>query len=289
MLALVLALGCFLANADSLSVKANENYLQQDQVMSEQNYDNAVTASDVYGGFGKLSNQMYPKKDGDNGYIYYTQSSKTIGILRLGHTYTNNSLTEYAQIPVLTENLENFKKSLEEEMLKEDEIRVQRRIAANQKELKPKKILDKKTIDDTAVLPILTDEAIEKVEAEEQKKIEEKKIVKEEIKEEEKPRKRDIIKELFKDRKEKNVEPPKVQIDERESKAILVDEKKEQSKTIPAKKENNSNQVTEVKKEEKKLEHKRIDYQPEILDETPLPKKEEKEKKESRYSDDDDF
>ena len=193
------------------------------------------------------------------------------------------------EIPVLTENLENFKKSLEEEMLKEDEIRVQRRIAANQKELKPKKILDKKTIDDTAVLPILTDEVIEKVEAEEPKKIEEKKIVKEEIKEEEKTRKRDIIKELFKDRKEKNVEPPKVQIDERESKAILVDEKKEQSKTIPAKKENNSNQVTEVKKEEKKLEHKRIDYQPEILDETPLPKKEEKEKKESRYSDDDDF
>lgn len=100
MLALVLALGCFLANADSLSVKANENYLQQDQVLSEQNYDNAVTASDVYGGFGKLSNQMYPKKDGDNGYIYYTQSSKTIGILRLGHTYTNKSLTEYAPITV---------------------------------------------------------------------------------------------------------------------------------------------------------------------------------------------
>ena len=171
-------------------------------------------------------------------------------------------------------------------MLKEDEIRVQRRIAANQKELKPKKILDKKTIDDTAVLPILTDEVVERVETEEQKKIEEKKILKEEIKEEEKSRKRDIIKELFKDRKEKTVEPPKVQIDERESKAVLVDEKKEQVMPVPTKRENNSKQVKEVKKEEKKSEPKRIDYQPEILDETPLPKKDEKE---SRYSDDDDF
>lgn len=101
MLALVLALGCFLANADSLSVKANENYLQQDQVLSELNYDNVVTASDVWGGFVDLSCQMYPKKEGNNGYLYYAQSTHTVGVLRLGHTYTNKSLTNYTPITVV--------------------------------------------------------------------------------------------------------------------------------------------------------------------------------------------
>ncbi len=100
MLALVLALGCYLTNAEPLSAEANDTYLQQDQVISEHNYDNATSASDVWSGFAQLSNQIFPKKDGDNGYIYYAQETRTVGVLRLGHSYTNQSLTNYTPITV---------------------------------------------------------------------------------------------------------------------------------------------------------------------------------------------
>ena len=72
----------------------------KETVLFESNYDDVTTASDVWGGFSALSNQMYPKKEGENGYIYYAQSTQAIGVLRLGHSYTHKALTGYTPITV---------------------------------------------------------------------------------------------------------------------------------------------------------------------------------------------
>ncbi len=72
-----------------------------EKVLFKSDFNNVTAAGGTGDGFAPLSNQMYPKKDGDNGYIYYAQSNCTIGILRLGHSYTNKSLTDYTPIKVV--------------------------------------------------------------------------------------------------------------------------------------------------------------------------------------------
>ena len=72
------------------------------------------------------------------------------------------------EIPVLTKNLEDFKKNLEEEIQKESEISVIKTTNAEKKEEKATKILDIKEIEDTAILPVLPPKEVERLEEEEQ-------------------------------------------------------------------------------------------------------------------------
>lgn len=59
------------------------------------------------------------------------------------------------EMPVLTRNLEDFKKSLEEEIEKEEEIMVRKTSGAKvEKETKAIKILDKDVIEDTAIVSL---------------------------------------------------------------------------------------------------------------------------------------
>lgn len=75
------------------------------------------------------------------------------------------------EMPVLTRNLEDFKKSLEEEIEKEEEIAVRKTSGAKvEKETKAIKILDKDVIDDTAIVSLKNIE-IAKKEDEENKKV----------------------------------------------------------------------------------------------------------------------
>lgn len=67
------------------------------------------------------------------------------------------------EIPVLTKNLEEFKKNLEEEIQKESKIEIMQTINTNNKEEKATKILDIKTIEDTAILPVLPIKEIERL------------------------------------------------------------------------------------------------------------------------------
>lgn len=59
------------------------------------------------------------------------------------------------EMPVLTKNLEDFKKNLEEEIQKESEIEIMKTINSVPKEEKAAKILDINEIEDTAILPEL--------------------------------------------------------------------------------------------------------------------------------------
>lgn len=71
------------------------------------------------------------------------------------------------EMPVLTKNLEDFKKNLEEEIQKESKINILTPVGElPKKQEKPQKILDIKTIEDTAIIPVLTPEVIEKYEVE---------------------------------------------------------------------------------------------------------------------------
>lgn len=70
------------------------------------------------------------------------------------------------EIPVLTKNLEDFKKNLEEEIQKESEIAVIKTTNAEKKEEKATKILDIKEIEDTAILPVLPPKEVEHLEDE---------------------------------------------------------------------------------------------------------------------------
>ncbi len=76
------------------------------------------------------------------------------------------------EIPVLTKNLEDFKKNLEEEIQKESEIKILKTVNTNQKEEKASKILDMNQIEDTAIIPVLEENEIERLyeETEEPKK-----------------------------------------------------------------------------------------------------------------------
>lgn len=89
------------------------------------------------------------------------------------------------EMPVLTKNLENFKKSLEEEIQKEEqfEIRKTSGIIKHKKEFeKTPKVLDKTKIEDTAINPVIKEESL--IDKKELKKASEKKeISKEESKE----------------------------------------------------------------------------------------------------------
>ncbi len=174
------------------------------------------------------------------------------------------------EIPVLTKNLENFKKSLEEEIEREEQVHVVKKEAKLKEETKPTKILDKDEIDNTAVIPVIKIDTIAEP-------------TKEEKEEEERPPKREIIKELFKNRKPKEVEPPKVKGDQLEDQIIV--EKKEVKKDIPLQKKVEQPKkkieqpVKEIKKEEpaKKVEPRKVEPTPVFT------------KKETRYSGDDDF
>ncbi len=180
------------------------------------------------------------------------------------------------EIPVLTKNLENFKKSLEEEIEREEQVHVVKKEAKLKEETKPTKILDKDEIDNTAVIPVINIETLEEP-------------TKEEKEEEERPPKREILKELFKNRKPKEVEPPKVKGDQLED-PIIKEEKKvtqkenalskkvEQQK-IEQPKKKIEQPAKELKKEEpvKKEEPRKVEPTPVLV------------KKETRYSGDDDF
>ncbi len=173
------------------------------------------------------------------------------------------------EIPVLTQNLENFKKSLEEEIDREEKVNVIKKVSDTKEETKKTKILDKEKIENTAVMPIINIDTIEEP-------------VKEEVVEEAPhPPKREILKELLKDRKTKEIEPPR-----------LKEELKEEPKKIelPTKKEQPQIEVLEVeipkKNETKTILKKEIINQEELptikKDPTPV-------KRETKYSGDDDF
>ena len=64
------------------------------------------------------------------------------------------------EIPVLTKNLENFKKSLEEEIEREEKVHVIKETSKEESKKKTK-VLDKDEIDNTAVIPIIDIDPIE--------------------------------------------------------------------------------------------------------------------------------
>ena len=77
------------------------------------------------------------------------------------------------ELPVLTKNLENFKKNLEEEIKKENKTDIKPTVDAElNKESKPIKILDINEIEDTAIVPIV--EESKKKQAKKEAKKEEK-------------------------------------------------------------------------------------------------------------------
>ena len=198
------------------------------------------------------------------------------------------------EIPVLTQNLENFKKNLEEEMKREDEINVIKKSSSIEDENKTKKILDTKTIDSTDVIPIL------------ETKIEESVELPKEVEEQPKHPRREIFKELFKDSKEKVIEPlnlieeEKVEIKKEEEKPKIVEKPKvvEQPKKVEKKVEQPKIEIDKVlakaasQPQPQKIEVKQIPKEePKPIAKTEVPKQqvEEKIKKEQRYSGDDDF
>lgn len=65
------------------------------------------------------------------------------------------------EIPVLTKNLEDFKKNLEEEIQKESEIEIIQNANTKNKNEKASKILDIGEIEDTSILPVLRKDEIE--------------------------------------------------------------------------------------------------------------------------------
>lgn len=72
---------------------------EKDTVLFESNYENAL-ATDSVETFKKVSNQLYPKQEEDNKYLYYAQYDNTIGILRLGHSYADTKRDEYEPVKV---------------------------------------------------------------------------------------------------------------------------------------------------------------------------------------------
>lgn len=83
--------------------------------------------------------------------------------LPLEATNINEDVT--FEMPVLTRNLEEFKKSLEEEIEKEEEIAVRKTSGTKiERETKAIKILDKDVIDDTAIVPLKNIEIAKKEE-----------------------------------------------------------------------------------------------------------------------------
>lgn len=105
MLALVLALGVFLTNAGWQIVKAAETQQQQDEELFNSDYNDVTNWNkyDATSGWDnawcpKLSGQIYPQKDGDNGYLTHTQNQHSLGVIRLGHSYQDkdkNDLSKY--------------------------------------------------------------------------------------------------------------------------------------------------------------------------------------------------
>ena len=173
------------------------------------------------------------------------------------------------EIPVLTKNLENFKKSLEEEIEREEKINVIKKTSDTKKEAKPVKIFDKEKIDNTDILPIID--------------IDKEDILVEEVKNEEivQPPKREILKELFRDKKNKIVEPPKLITDDSNVKNEVNDTNKnilikEESKTI-VNKTNDQNQLPRIAETKKKLDIDKV-----LEKNRPV-------KIEHKYSGDDDF
>ena len=65
------------------------------------------------------------------------------------------------EMPVLTKNLEDFKKNLEEEIQKESKIDIIQNAKTSNKDEKATKILDVKEIEDTSILPVLSTKNIE--------------------------------------------------------------------------------------------------------------------------------
>lgn len=170
------------------------------------------------------------------------------------------------EIPVLTKNLENFKKSLEEEIEREEKINVVKKESKAKEEEKPTKILDKNEIDNTAVIPVINIDTLEEPEKEEV------------VEEAPRPPKREIIKELFKNRKPKEVEPPKVKGGELEDQIVKPEQpKKKETPTVEQTKK-----VEQQKVEKKPTPVKKVDV-PKIEKTAPTPKKE------TKYSGDDDF
>ena len=106
------------------------------------------------------------------------------------------------ETPVLTKNLEDFKKSFEEEIQKDQDVEVRTTAHSTLSEsTKPVKILDINVIEDTAVITPVTEEEVS-VPTKEKDKVTPKEE-KEEVKEEEKIITRDVDKkEIFKSKKE---------------------------------------------------------------------------------------
>lgn len=150
------------------------------------------------------------------------------------------------EIPVLTKNLENFKKILEEEIEREEKVNVIKEMSKEESK-KQTKVLDKEEIDNTDVIPLIN------IDNKEEPK---KETIKKELKEEPpRPPKREILKELFKDRKPKNVEPPKIKPDEKPT-------TKEQTQRIdnPEKVILEKKQTNEIQKEDTNMKTKQTKY-----------------------------
>ena len=90
------------------------------------------------------------------------------------------------ELPVLTKNLESFKKNLEEEIKKDGELDIKPTTDAKlNKASKPIKILDINEIEDTAIVPIVDDKPTKK-KKEKETKAKEKEEDKKEVKKEDK-------------------------------------------------------------------------------------------------------
>ena len=69
------------------------------------------------------------------------------------------------EIPILTKNLEDFKKNIEEEIEKESKAKILQKAKKNEEEKKQAKILDMNEIEDTSILPVLPQDDIERLDA----------------------------------------------------------------------------------------------------------------------------
>ena len=67
------------------------------------------------------------------------------------------------EIPILTKNLEDFKKNIEEEIEKESKAKILQKAKKNEEEKKQAKILDMNEIEDTSILPVLPQDDIERL------------------------------------------------------------------------------------------------------------------------------
>lgn len=89
-----------LAAEDETAPAAQTVEFAEEAVLFESNYDTVTDYSsyrgDYWVGWGReLAGNAFPQNVEGNGYIAYTQNNMHLGVIRLGHSFKNNSLTDY--------------------------------------------------------------------------------------------------------------------------------------------------------------------------------------------------